>query len=174
MDLLSLAIFSALLALSAYFSGTETALTAVSPVTLQKLCDDGNRLASLMQKLLRNKGRVIAALLIGNNIVNTALAVFSTLVFDNWARTSNMLPAEYAPIAASASAVVFLLVFGEVLPKTIAVTYSTRWALAAAWPTYALVKSTGPVTWLLNQLAAGVMDSPACWAAVAARNSAVR
>jgi putative hemolysin len=156
-DPLSLVIFTALLALSAFFSGTETALTATSPVTLQKLCDEGNALAKLLRHMLDNKGRVIAALLIGNNIVNTVLAVFATLVFNAWARQSGLMPAAWAPVAASVSAVVFLLVFGEVLPKTVAVTYSARWALAAAWPTFLLVKATAPLTWLLHRLAHGVM-----------------
>ncbi|MBX3475026.1 MAG: HlyC/CorC family transporter [Planctomycetes bacterium] len=157
MELSSLAIFTALLALSAFFSGTETALTAISDVTLQKLCDGGNPKARLLRRMLQNKGRVIATLLIGNNVVNTALAVFSTLVFDAWARSSGVLPAAWAPVGASVSAVVFLLVFGEVLPKSIAVSFSTRWALMAAWPVFLLMSLLAPVTWLLNRLSDGMM-----------------
>lgn len=157
MELSSLAIFTALLALSAFFSGTETALTAISQVTLQKLCDSGNPHARRLRRMLQNKGRVIATLLIGNNVVNTALAVFATLVFEAWARTSGFLPPAWSPVAASASSVVFLLVFGEVLPKSIAVTYSTRWALVAVWPAWLLMSLFSPLTWLLSRMSDGVM-----------------
>lgn len=150
-------IFLVLLSFSAFFSGTETALTATSPVALHKLAESGSRRARLLEKLLADKGRMIAALLVGNNIVNTVLAVFATVVFDGVIKDSGLLPAWAAPVAASVASIVVLLVFGEVLPKCISVAFPARWAMFAAWPAYVLLLLTRPVTWVLKLLSDIVM-----------------
>lgn len=152
MDPLSAIIFISLLALSGAFSGTETALTAVSDSALARMADSGSNRAALLKRLLQNRGRVIAALLVGNNIVNTVLAVFATVVFSGMFAGGSLLPAWAGPIVASVMAVVFLLVFGEVLPKSIAVAIREKWALAAAWPVAGLMFVTRPATFLLDGL----------------------
>lgn len=149
MDPLSVLIFLGILSLSALFSGTETAITAVSNVTVTKLAGDGNKPALLLQRMLKEKGRVIAALLVANNIVNVILAVYATVVIDESIRGVDWLPQWAAPIVASVSSVVFLLIFGEVMPKSIAVHYRNRWALGSAWFVFALMLVTRPITWLL-------------------------
>ncbi|MCC6464106.1 MAG: HlyC/CorC family transporter [Planctomycetes bacterium] len=150
-------IFLLLLSCSAFFSGTETALTATSRVALHKLAESGSRRARLIEKLLADKGRMIAALLVGNNIVNTILAVFATVVFDGIIADSGLLPPWAAPVVASLAAIVVLLVFGEVLPKCIGVVFPARWAMAAAWPSYVLLLATRPVTWVLKLISDIVM-----------------
>ncbi|MCB9933288.1 MAG: HlyC/CorC family transporter [Planctomycetes bacterium] len=157
MDFGNVIIFLGILFLSAVFSGTETAITAVSNVTVARLAEQGNRAAKLLQKLLRDKGRVIAALLVGNNVVNVVLAVFATVVFDGILKSNGLLPVWAAPIVASVASVVFLLVFGEVLPKSIAVHFRNKWALGSVWFVLGLMLVTKPVTWLLIQFSNGIM-----------------
>ncbi len=157
MDPLPLLIFTLLLSLSAAFSGTETAITAISAVTIARLAEKGSRRAKLLQSITAVKGRVIAALLVGNNIVNVVLAVYATLVFEGMIRDGGSLPPWAGPIVASVGSVTFLLIFGEVLPKTIAVTFHQRVALNAAYPLYVLMKVLSPVVLGLTLLSNGVM-----------------
>lgn len=157
MDPLSILIFLFLLSLSGLLSGTETALTAVSEASIARLADEGKPRALLLKRLLAHKGRVIAALLVGNNIVNTVLAVFATVVFQGVIRESEVLPLWAAPVAASVIAVTFLLVFGEVLPKSLAITSRVAWSMAAAYPVAVLTLATAPVTKLLAMLSHGVL-----------------
>lgn len=152
MDPLSALIFLLLLTLSGLVSGTETALTAVSDATLAHLANEGDSRAVRLRKLLTHKGRVIAALLVANNIVNTVLAVYATVVFDGMIQGSAILPHWAGPILASLLAVVFLLTFGEVLPKSIAVAVRVRWALASAYPVALLMFVTAPATRVLSLL----------------------
>lgn len=156
MDPVSIAIFLGILTLSGLFSGTETALTAVSDVKIHQASADGDSRAKLLEKILTNRGRVIAALLVGNNIVNVALAVFATVVFNDTFVNSG-IPEWAAPIIASLASVTFLLIFGEVLPKSVAVAFSTKWSLSSAYPVALLMAATLPVTAVLNQLSNGVM-----------------
>ncbi|MBZ0137931.1 MAG: hemolysin family protein [Planctomycetes bacterium] len=149
MDPLPVFIFLGILSLSALFSGTETAITAVSHVTITGLANDGNNAAKLLLRMLKDKGRVIAALLVANNIVNVVLAVYATVVIDEGIRDVAWMPSWAAPIVASVSSVTFLLVFGEVMPKSIAVHFRNRWALASAWLLLGLMFVTRPLTWLL-------------------------
>ncbi|MDC1141826.1 hemolysin family protein [Planctomycetota bacterium] len=156
MDPVSVLIFLGILTLSGLFSGTETALTAVSDVKIHQAASDGDNRAKLLEKILTNRGRVIAALLVGNNVVNVALAVYATVIFnDTFIGTG--IPEWAAPIIASVASVLFLLVFGEVLPKSIAVAFSIQWSLSSAYPVAVLMAFTLPVTAVLNYLSNGVM-----------------
>lgn len=157
MDPLPLLIFAGLLSLSAAFSGTETAITAISAVSIARMAEQGSRRARLLKKITESKGRVIAALLVGNNIVNVILAVYATLVFEGMMRGGTTLPHWAGPIIASVGSVVFLLIFGEVLPKTIAVTFHQRVALNAAYPLFVLMKVLSPVITALTMLSNAVM-----------------
>lgn len=157
MDLVSVLIFLGILSLSGLFSGTETALTAVSEVSLVRLADEGNKSAKLLRRMLVEKGRVIAALLVGNNIVNVVLAVYATVVFNNMIQGTDAMPSWAGPIVASVSSVAFLLVFGEVLPKSLAVSFRVKWAVASAYPVAVLMLVTRPVTWVLMGVSHGAM-----------------
>jgi putative hemolysin len=156
-DPLSVLIFLLLLVLSGMFSGTETALTAISDTSVSRLAGAGHRRGLLLKRLMANRGRVIAALLVGNNIVNTVLAVFATVVFDGFIQDATDLPAWAGPALAALLAVVFLMVFGEVLPKTLAVATRVGWAMVAAYPVAVLTWSLAPVTKLLTSMSSGVL-----------------
>ena len=157
MDIGSVLIFLGILTLSGLFSGTETAITAVSNVTLLRLADAGSKPARLLQTMLQEKGRVIAALLVANNIVNVILAVYTTVVFDGFLREGSLIPGWAAPIVASVCSVSFLLVFGEVVPKSIAVSFRNQWALASAYFVFGLMFATRPITWILIRFSNSIM-----------------
>lgn len=113
------------------------------------LAEKGHRRAQIVLSLLRTRGSVIGAMLIGNNIVNTLLAVYATTVFDSMILNSP-LPAWMAPVAASILAIVVLLIGGEVIPKNVAIRYNQNVTLFAAYPCYYFIKLVTPLLFVLN------------------------
>ena len=113
------------LAMSAYFSATETAFSSLNKTRLKVLADNGNKRAALALKLSENYDRLISTILIGNNIVNITIASIGTLLF----------VALYGDIGATISTVVVTLVvllFGEITPKSIAKDAPERFAMFSA------------------------------------------
>ena len=101
------------LAMSAYFSATETAFSSLNKTRLKVLADNGNKRAALALKLAENYDRLISTILIGNNIVNITIASVGTLLFVEL----------YGDVGATISTVVVTLVvllFGEITPKSMA------------------------------------------------------
>lgn len=111
--------------LSAYFSATETAFSSLNKTRLKTLAEDGNRRAALAYKLYEQYDRLISTILIGNNIVNIALASIGTVLFVHI----------YGDIGATISTVVVtvaVLIFGEVTPKSIAKDCPEKFAMFAS------------------------------------------
>lgn len=102
-----------LIAFSALFSATETAFNTFNRVRLKNLASDGNRRAALVLKLSEDYDSLLSTILIGNNIVNIALASIATLMFVKW------FPSNGAALS-TAVTTVLVLVFGEVSPKSVA------------------------------------------------------
>jgi len=98
--------------MSAYFSATETAFSSLNRIRIKNMADKGNKRAALVLKLSEDYDRLLSTILIGNNIVNIACASLSTLLFVR-------LLGEDAGASVS-TAVIIVLVFGEVSPKSIA------------------------------------------------------
>ena len=102
-----------LLALSAYFSSAETALTMVNKIRMRTLADDGNKAAACVLKLHENKGKMLSAILIGNNVVNLSTSSIMTIlaadIFGN-----------AAVGIATGVLMILILIFGEITPKTMA------------------------------------------------------
>jgi Mg2+/Co2+ transporter CorB len=115
---LSLAIIPICFALSGFFSGSETALTAASRARMHARESDGDKRAALVNRMLTKRESLIGALLIGNNIVNTAAAALATGILLRLFGDAGIL---YATIAVS----ILLILFSEILPKTIAINYRT-------------------------------------------------
>ncbi|MGH2437667.1 MAG: hemolysin family protein [bacterium] len=117
-----------LLLLSAFFSGSETALLAANKLRLRHLDEEGNRRAGIVRRLLEEPGRVLTALLVGNNIVNVAATVFATAIaVQRWGLQSGAL---YALLGMT----LLLLIVGEITPKTFAAKYADRLAIWVARP----------------------------------------
>ena len=118
--------------LSAFFAGSETALTAVSRPAMHQMEQDGSRRARMVNKLLSTRDRLIGALLLGNSMVNILASSLAT-----GALVSIFGDAGIA--YATAGMTVIVVVFGEVLPKTYAIYHANRTALVVAAPVTAAV-----------------------------------
>jgi Mg2+/Co2+ transporter CorB len=114
-----------LLLLSAFFSGSETALTAASRPLFHHLDRSGNERAKLVNRLRRNRERLLGSILIGNNLVNILASVLATRVLIE-------ITGEVGVIYATILMTVLIVIFSEVLPKTYAITHADRMALAVA------------------------------------------
>ncbi len=133
----------ALICLSAFFSGSETALTAASRARMHQLEKAGDKRAGMVNRLLTAKQRLIGALLFGNNLVNIFASVLATSVFIQ-------IFGEAGIVYATLVMTFLVLVFAEVLPKTWALTVPDRFAIAVApfvrftvtvfWPVVAVVE----------------------------------
>jgi len=137
-DWLSLVIVLFCLLLSAFFAGSETALTASSRASMTRLEKHGNRRAGVVNRLLEQRERLLGALLFGNNAVNIAASALATGVLLAWFGNAGVV---YATVAMT----VLVVVFSEILPKTAAFNAPDRIALAVARPLYWFVKLFGPV-----------------------------
>ena len=115
----------ALLILSAFFSGSETAMTATSKARMHELEKRGNKRAGIVQRLIDTPERVIGAILLGNNLVNILASALATSLFLNLFGNSGII---YATLAMTA----LVLVFGEVMPKTYAIINPDKYALFVA------------------------------------------
>src|ERR1051325_2229621 len=137
-DWLSIAIIIACLLLSFFFAGSETALMAFSRARMLRLEKKGNRSAGIVNRLLEARERLIGALLLGNNAVNILASSLATSVFLLWFGDVGVI---YATIIMT----VLVVVFAEVLPKTVAINDPDRLALASAKPINWVGRLLGPV-----------------------------
>ncbi|MFN0264793.1 HlyC/CorC family transporter [Tepidamorphus sp. 3E244] len=128
----------ALLAMSAFFSGSETALTAASRARMHSMESRGNSQAAIVNKLISARERLIGALLLGNNLVNILASALATSMFLSLFGDAGVAIATLVMTA-------LVLVFAEVLPKTYAINNSDRMALFVAPYLRRIVALFGPV-----------------------------
>jgi Mg2+/Co2+ transporter CorB len=138
------------LVLSAFFAAGETALTATSRARMSALERRGNPAAKTVNKLLESRERLIGAMLIGNNVVNIGASAITTSIFV-------ALFGEAGVIYATAVMSVLIVVFAEVLPKTIAVTRADRAALLLARPVAVVVALLGPILTAIEAFTRGCL-----------------
>jgi magnesium and cobalt exporter, CNNM family len=135
--------------LSAFFAGSETALTASSRASMHRLEKQGNRRAALVNRLIDARGRLIGALLLGNNAVNIAASALATGVLLNWF-------GEIGVVYATVVMTILIVIFAEVLPKTAAFNAPDRLALWVARPIDWTVRLLAPVLigieWLVKRM----------------------
>ena len=127
-----------LLALSAFFSGSETALTAINRATMHQLAAKGSRGAKTALALTEDNERLIGSILLGNNLVNILAAALATSLF-------TALFGEAGVAWATLLMTFLVLVFAEVAPKTYAITYPERAAVRVAPVIQVLVRVFSPV-----------------------------
>ena len=132
--------------LSAFFAGSETALTASSRASMTRLEKNGNSEAKIVNRLLSSRERLIGALLLGNNAVNIGASSLATGVLLVWFGPAGIV---YATIVMTA----LIVVFAEVLPKTAAFNAPDRVALSVARPMQWVVRILGPVLMGIEALA---------------------
>ena len=135
-----------LIILSAFFSGSETALMTLNRYRLRHQAEDGNKHARRTERLLKRPDRLIGLILLGNNFVNILASSIATII-------AIKLGGEGAiPIAAGALTLV-ILIFAEVAPKTLAALKPERLAYPAAFVYTPLLKLLFPFVWLVNTIA---------------------
>jgi Mg2+/Co2+ transporter CorB len=137
-DWLSLLVIILCLGVSFFFSGSETALTAFSRARMLRMEKTGNQRAALVNRLLETRERLIGAILTGNNIVNIAASSLTTGLLLSWFGDVGVL---YATMIMT----VVVVVFTEVLPKTVAINAPDRIALTVARPISWAVRLFGPI-----------------------------
>jgi Mg2+/Co2+ transporter CorB len=136
---LTLAAILILLLLSAFFSGSETALIAASRARMHQLAERGDRRARLVDRLIRERERLIGAVLLGNNAVNILASALATSLLIGAFGDAGVV---YASIAMT----LLVFVFAEVVPKTFAIRHAERTALAIAPTLRLVVAALAPLT----------------------------
>lgn len=131
-----------LLMLSAFFSSAETALVSTNKIRMRTLSDEGNARAKLVLKILDNQAKMLSAILIGNNLVNTAAASIATTIAYSFGGA--------AVGVATFIITLLILIFGEITPKTMATEKSEKIALAYAPIISFLMKLLTPVIVFIN------------------------
>lgn len=139
-----------LLALSAFFSATETALMSLNRYRLRHQARSGHRGARIAEWLLQRPDRLIGLILLGNNAVNIAAAALVTIL-------AQRLGGQGAVLVATFALTLVVLIFCEVAPKTLAALNPARIALPAALVYYPLLKLVYPVVWALNVIVGGIL-----------------
>ncbi|MGH6681963.1 MAG: HlyC/CorC family transporter, partial [Bradyrhizobium sp.] len=143
MDWLTFSIVIVLLAVSSFFAAAETALTGASRGNMLQLSKQGNREAALVSRLVGNRERLIGALLLGNNIANIGASALTTGILTKRFGAVGVL---YATVVMT----VVVVVFAELLPKTIAINAPDRLALRVARPMRVTVYVLGPLLRLVE------------------------
>jgi Mg2+/Co2+ transporter CorB len=139
-----------LLVMSAFFSGSETALTAASRGKLKSQADRGSKGAKSAMKVTEDSERMIGALLLGNNIVNILAASLATALLTRMFGDNGVA-------LATAVMTVLVLIFGEVLPKTLSITFPEPVAVRVAPLVRVLILVFSPVVSLVRTLVRGIL-----------------
>ena len=139
-----------LLFLSAFFSSAETALTTVNLMKMRHLAEAGNKSAATVIKVTDNKTKMLSAILIGNNIVNLSASSLATTVAIN-------LWGSYGAGIATGILTFLILIFGEIMPKSMASIKANRMAMRYAGIIWALMVVLTPIIVVINALSYAVL-----------------
>ncbi len=149
-DITQIIILVVLILLSGFFSSAETALTTCNKIKMRTLADNGNASAKRVLKITDNSGKMLSAILVGNNIVNLSASSISTsLVIGLWGNKAVGI--------ATGIITLLILIFGEISPKTLATIHADNIALAYSGVISFLMKLLTPVIFLVNKMALGVL-----------------
>ena len=136
--------------MSALFSGSETALTAASRARMHALEKQGDTRAKTALRLLANRDRLIGTMLFGNTLFNIGASAFLTTFLV-------AMFGDRGAVYATASMTVILLIFAEVLPKTVAINYPDRMSLTVVWFVSFFVTLFGPVLYGVEKIVRGAL-----------------
>lgn len=138
-----------LVMLSAFFSGSETSLMSLNIYRLKHLAKTNNR-AKLIVKLLLRPDRLLGVLLIGNNFVNISASAIATII-------GMRLLGDVGVLISTVTLTIVLLIFGEILPKTLGALKSKTMSLIIVWPVQYLLWLLYPFVWFVNALSNSVL-----------------
>jgi len=143
-------LLAVLLLLSAFFSGSETALMSLNRYQLRHKAREGHRGARLAERLLKRPDRLIGLILLGNNLVNfSAASLVAVIAFE--------IGGQPAVALGTLILTLVVLIFSEAAPKTLAALHPERLAFPAAVVYYPLLKITYPIVWLTNTASNAVL-----------------
>ena len=149
-DYIQLLILILLIGLSAFFSSAETALTTVNKIRIRNLAEAGDKSAVTLTKVLEDQGKMLSAILVGNNVVNlTASSMSTTLAMNIWSNKAVGIVTGVLTLV--------ILVFGEISPKTISTLYSEKISLKYAKIIYMFMTVMTPVIYAVNVLSSGFL-----------------
>ncbi|WP_312643287.1 hemolysin family protein [Hydrogenoanaerobacterium sp.] len=143
-----------LLAASAFFSASETALSCMNKIRMQNMADDGNENAKLALRMADNFDRILSTILIGNNVVNLSASSIATVV------ATVLLGASGAAVS-TIVLTVLVLTFGEILPKSYAKAHAEAIVLKVAKPLHAVQVILTPISWFFIKLQKSVKSKDA-------------
>ncbi|MBO5259734.1 MAG: HlyC/CorC family transporter [Agathobacter sp.] len=149
-DIAQLIVLVVLLFLSAFFSSSETALTTANKIRMRTLAEAGDKRAARVLKVTDDQGKMLSAILIGNNIVNLSSSSLAT----------TMAVKAFGSVGAGIATGVLtflILIFGEVSPKTMATIQADKLALSVAGIIEFLMKMLTPVIFIINKLSMGFL-----------------
>jgi putative hemolysin len=142
-----LALLAALLLLAGFFSGSETALFSLSRAKRQKLAAAGDSTGRLILRLLSKPRRLIATILVGNELVNISLSAVATTLGGH---TFGRFGRPVTEILTTLAILPVLLLFGEITPKSIAIKTSEGWSRLAGPPIALFAWIAAPLRWLVQ------------------------
>ncbi|MCR5671863.1 MAG: hemolysin family protein [Butyrivibrio sp.] len=140
-----------LVLLSAFFSSAETALMTANKVRMKALSDEGNKRADLVLKICEDTQKMLSAILIGNNIVNLSASALMTVF------VTDLFSGNYVIGIGTGILTLVVLIFGEIIPKTVATAYAESISLAYARPIMAVMVVMTPISFAINKLASGIL-----------------
>ncbi|WP_336021689.1 DUF21 domain-containing protein [Halobellus salinisoli] len=150
------AVIGVLVVLSAFFSSSETAIFTLSEEWLAESASSTDRRLVTLRELRSDPHRLLVTILVGNNVVNVAIASLTTLL------ATEYLPAGIAVSVATVVASAIVLIFGEIVPKSYGLGHATTWSLRIAGPLsvverllYPLVVVFDAITRALNEFVGG-------------------
>ena len=150
-SVIQLIILVILLALSAFFSSSETALTTVNRIRMRSLAEEGNKRAAKVLKITDDSAKMLSAILIGNNVVNlTASSLATTLAIHIFGNAGAGI--------ATGILTVLILIFGEISPKTMATLRAEKISLQFCNVIWLLMKILTPVIFLINHLSGSLVS----------------
>lgn len=139
-----------LLFLSAFFSSAETSLTTVNRIRMRTLAEEGNKRAERVLHITDDSGKMLSAILIGNNIVNlSASSIATSLAIKLWGSVGAGI--------ATGLLTLLILIFGEISPKTLATIHAEKISLAYSGTIEFLMKILTPVIFIINKLSMGFL-----------------
>lgn len=148
-DATQLIILIVLLLLSAFFSSAETALTTVNKIRIRSLAEEGKKSAKTVLKITDDSGKMLSAILIGNNIVNLSAASLTTSLAYSFGGSMVAI--------ASGVLTVAILLFGEITPKTMATIHAEKMSLIYAPVISVFMKIMTPFIFIINGMSMGVL-----------------
>ncbi|NWG53370.1 MAG: HlyC/CorC family transporter [Hydrogenophilaceae bacterium] len=148
--LIALGVIAILILLNAFFSAAETSLTAASRARMTALERDGDKRAARVNRLNENRERMIGAVLLGANVVQIAASAIAATIF-------TALYGEYGVLITTVVLTPLLLIFGEVLPKTYAITSANSLARIVALPVEWMVRLLAPIVAFVQMIVNGAL-----------------